>query len=132
MQADEVVEGYWQHYLLSQSGARGDRLAAGDLFWAYESVEAAINGAVEPGLPVVAPVELMCKLAERAPDDKALVYLGAGPVEIYLRLPNPDVDAVERAARRSERFRAALRSAWFDENLPGADAERLRRFGPPL
>jgi hypothetical protein len=54
-------------------------------------------------------------LAERAPEGvEPLAYLGAGPLEGYLD-SNPDVPAVENAAKRSERFRTALRCAWADQ-----------------
>jgi hypothetical protein len=41
----------------------------------------------------------------------------------------PDVDRVDGAAQRSERFRRALAGAWYDSKLPLEDVSRLRRFG---
>lgn len=78
-------------------------------------------------------IELLCDLAAGAPDERALSYLGAGPVEDLLaKADSAVVDAVDAATRRDPRFRTALRCAWFDDHLDSDDARRLRRFGPPL
>jgi hypothetical protein len=130
--AEVAIDAYWHHYLLAHMGGSADRLEAEGYFWAYEWVEAAVAGKVKGEAPETDPIDLMVKLAKRAPDDMALAYLGAGPVENYLARPSADIDAVDRAARRDARFRTALRCAWFEHSLPSSDAERLRRFGPPL
>jgi hypothetical protein len=78
--------------------------------------------------PAIDRLELLELLAERAPDDDAVGYLGADALELYLE-SNPDVTRVEQAAQRSERFRVALACAWYDSNLPPDDVARLRRFG---
>jgi hypothetical protein len=75
---------------------------------------------------------LMVTLAKRAPDELALAYLGAGPVENYLARPDADIEAVDRAGRRDPSFRMALRCARFESSLCKRHARRLRRFGPPL
>ena len=129
MQADEAIDAYWQHHLLSRSTVFEERDAAEHFFWAYEWVDAVVAGEVAPAMD---PIGLMVELAKRAPDEQALVYLGAGPLENYLARPDADVDATDRAARRNASFRTALRCAWFESSLCGPDAERLRRFGPPL
>src|SRR5207244_2963374 len=102
---------------------------ADNFFWAYEWVDAVVAGEVAPAMH---PIHLMVELAKRAPDEMALCYLGAGPVENYLARPDADIDAIDRAARRNSSFRMALRCAWFESRLSKPDAERLRRFGPPL
>ena len=78
--------------------------------------------------PAIDRLELLELLAERAPDDDAVGFLGADALEDYLG-SNPDVARVERAAQRSERFRLALAGSWFDRKLPPEDVARLRRFG---
>jgi uncharacterized protein DUF6869 len=77
-------------------------------------------------------VGLSIALAARAPDQAALTYLGAGPIENLLVYHEPSIDVIDQAARHNESFRNALRSAWFDDRIAPADAQRLRRFGPPL
>lgn len=77
-------------------------------------------------------VELLIALADCAPDQAAMAYLGAGPIENLLVYHEPSIDVIDQAAQRSENFRNALRSAWFDDHIAPADAQRLRRFGPPL
>src|SRR5207302_8989568 len=129
--ADEAIDAYWQHYLLSRSDVAVEWLAAESFLWAYEWVEAVVAGEVESNAPQIAPIDLIVQLAKRAPDELALAYLGAGPLENYLARPGADMNAIDRAARRDGRFRVALRCAWFEHSSSSGDAERLRRFGPP-
>ena len=132
MGMDQLIGAYWQHYQLAHARGRGDRIYGTAYAWAGELVDD-VAARADTGVRVgVGPVELMLKLAAHAPDEKALAYLGAGPVERYLSCGSPDLDAVDAAAIQSERFRLALRCAWFDDRLPARDSQRLRRFGPPL
>jgi len=92
-----------------------------------------VYDAQEEGRPVrLAPaidrLELLELLAERAPDDDAVGFLGADALEDYLET-YPDVARLEEAAQRNERFRLALAAAWYDRKLPSEDVARLRRFG---
>jgi hypothetical protein len=108
------------------------------LEWGWEMVNCIACGetwrdwdAQEEGIaprtaPVIDRLELLELLAERAPDDDAVGYLGADALDTYLG-SNPDVARVEHAAQRSERFRLALAGSWFDRKLPPQDAARLRR-----
>jgi hypothetical protein len=95
-----------------------------------DEYEAREEGREQRVPPMIERLELLELLAERAPDEKALGYLGAGALEDYLGV-SPDVDRVEQAALRNERFRVALTGAWFDRKLSPDDAKRLRRFGEP-
>jgi len=129
--AQELTGAYWRNYELAHVSE--DDEGAEEFFWAFEAVEEITHGnATDCDLPLD-PLDLIVRLADRAPDDvKALAYLGAGPVEDYLRYGDPDIRRVERAAETNPRFCVALRCAWFDDDLPNEDAARLRRFGPPL
>lgn len=124
--SEEIAAAYWASYesLLDGGGDSGE--------WASELVDAAVRGDIDAidrcGNDVVAMLVL---LAERAPDDLARAFLGAGPVEELLGRADPPVDEVESAARRSAEFRFSLRCAWFEERLSATDAARLRAFGPP-
>ncbi len=131
MDLSRFVDGYWQNYLLSRSADHADRVRADGYRWAWELAVDVAGGRAEESGPEVDPIDLMVALAERAPDDRALSYLGAGPIEEYLRSDAPDLDAIERAARRNSKFRTALRGAWFDDEPSASDGHRLRRFGPP-
>jgi hypothetical protein len=121
----DLVAAYWRQYELSTSENREDRQVAEQFFWAWEEVEARMDD-----LSGTEAVELLVLLAEAAPTDAALGYLGAGPVENLLvsRTANV-VDEVDAAARRNEKFRTALAAAWYDDHLPVEIAARLRRFG---
>jgi len=127
----DVVTAYWRNYRLTSSAGRSDRLAADADHWAWEEVRAVALGET-PGTDADA-IALFVALADAAPDDLALCYLGAGAVEDYLTSGSePDVNLVDETARRHPGFQTALRCALFDNHLRPADAERLRRFGPPL
>lgn len=124
---DELADAYWAHYRLATSTDRVDRLSAGEFRWAWEVIHDRVRTEPETAL------EVLTFLADAAPDDAALAYLGAGPVEDLLCCGGSDVviDRVEGAAVRNGNFRKALRCAWFDEHVEPAVAERLRRFGDP-
>jgi hypothetical protein len=129
--AQELTGAYWRHYELAHVGK--DEARAEDFFWAWEAVDEIAHGHVTDTNLRLDPLDLIVQLADRAPnDEKALAYLGAGPVEDYLLYGDPDIRRVEQAAEINPRFRVALRCAWFDAELPNEDAARLRRFGPPL
>ncbi len=132
MDQDRLIDGYWEHYRLASSDARADRLQADEFFWAWETAQQLIVGRDAVSLEDGDRLALLTALAHRAPDEQALAYLGAGPIEDLLRRDGPPIALIDEHAQRNEKFRVALRCAWFDEDLPAADAERLRRFGPPL
>ena len=76
-------------------------------------------------------VNLLRKLADLAPDDAALQYLGAGPVEELARLHgNALLDEIDAAAE-DERFRACLLNVWLAEDIPLEVRGRLARFSAP-
>jgi hypothetical protein len=126
---EQLADAYWAHYGLSTSKERSERLRAQELRWADEAVEAIVRTQHEQE---TARLGLLILLADRSPGTtQALAYLGAGPVEQYLET-EPDLPAVERAAGKSERFRTAVRCAWFDKKLAPEDAARLRALGDPL
>jgi hypothetical protein len=121
-----LIATYWEHYRLSTSDVREDRLRSAELAWACDDVEATVE------TDRVAALELLGDLATAAPDERALSYLGAGPVEQALRGADAEaVSAVDALARRNQHFRTALRSAWFDDQLDPGDRARLRRLAPP-
>lgn len=124
---DELADAYWTHYRHSTSTDRADRLNAEAFWWSLEAVHDLVRTDPEHAVAV------LTALAHAAPDDAALAYLGAGPVEDLLRGGASDVviDRVEGAAVSNDTFRKALRCAWFDEYLAPAVAQRLRRFGNP-
>jgi hypothetical protein len=118
-----IVEAYWEEYRQPTSDD-------GPLWPVWWRVDQFLKGdaAAREGVGVDR-MTLLLALADAAPDEAGSAYLGAGPIDNYLRYLEPDIDRVDEAARRSAKFRYALRCAWFDRDLPPADAERLRRFG---
>jgi hypothetical protein len=123
----DLVTDFWEHPRRSRSARRAERLSAGEFGWAYEEVEDRVRR--EP----TEAFALLVALDDGAPDDAALAYLGAGPVEDLLRYCGSVVvfDRVAGWARRTENFRKALRCAWFEDDVPKSVAARLRAFGEP-
>lgn len=123
-----LVDAYWEEYR-NRPSYDGELIAPPvwaevDRLLRRDALALARLGVDGPGL--------LLALAEAAPDVKGSAYLGAGAIENYLHCDEPNIEVVDDAARRSVKFRDALRCAWFDSCLPPADAERLRRFGVPL
>jgi len=122
-----IVDAYWRRHQLSTSldrTAREDTIADD---WAVDMVDRL----VAEGDQTV--VELLCSLADSAPDDYALARLGAGPIENLLDShASLFGDAIDAAARTNLNFRTALRCALFDNHIAPEIATRLRRFGAPL
>jgi hypothetical protein len=123
----ELADGYWEHYRRATSTVRAVRLSAGDTRWARDEIEDGVRSQPEEMIAVLVAI------ADAAPDDAALSYLGAGPVEelIVHHGSVAVIDRIEGAARRHEKFRKAVRCAWFDDDVPRTVSARLRRFGEP-
>lgn len=132
MELGEVVEAYWEYYgQFSDGASRPERLAADEFSWASDAVDLSLmSDEIAERQVGVDRVRLLMALADRAPDQAALAYLGAGPIEELLRCHEPNIGRFDNAAGQNERFRYALLCAWFDDHIAPADAQRLRRFGP--
>jgi hypothetical protein len=127
--ADIVLE-YWKHWRRS-GGDRADRLEAQKGSWAHDVV----YDAVEAGDPAV--IELLAALAEAAPSEEDAGLVGAGPLEDLLSVHGVSLltaegsallEAIDAAARRSVRFRRALRSVYMGDEVPAPVTQRLGRF----
>jgi hypothetical protein len=121
------VAGYWECYRRATSADRTERTSVDEYQWAFDEVDETLR--FQPS----AAIALLVELAEGAPDDQALAYLGAGPVEDFLLERHADdvIDQVEVAARRSAGFRSALHCAHYDDVVAPDARDRLRRFGDP-
>lgn len=107
-----MVEAYRRHYQLSTSAVRSERLQSAADFWASERV----NDATEE--PTHDVIGLLRALANAAPDDRALCYLGAGPVEDLLRCHGDRfIGVIDDEATVNARLQTALRCAWFENFL---------------
>ena len=91
-------------------------------FWAWDRAIAIVSGEdAELGF------ELLQQLVRAIPDD-FLTYVGAGPVEEFVRHHGAAlVDWLVGEAERDPRFRAALASIWLEtEDLPSEVIQRLQ------
>jgi hypothetical protein len=121
---EALIETYWRHHRLV-TAARPPLLAVSDTFWANEEVLAAV-GAPDPDA-----IELLAELAATAPDDEALVHLGAGPVEEFVHAHGDELGHdLALAARDHPRLRTALANVWFAETVDDELVGQLRWLGP--
>ncbi|HSW48094.1 MAG TPA: hypothetical protein VLG67_03340 [Candidatus Saccharimonadales bacterium] len=76
-------------------------------FWAFEEVDTLVREK-----PLEAQ-EVILKLIDKAPDDKTLAYVAAGPLEDLLaRHGEKVIDWVEDNARKNSKFAIALACVW--------------------
>jgi hypothetical protein len=100
----DLVVTYWAYY---RARCAGDENAAEELWWAWDRVDAIGVGRSAAGS--VEPVSLLAALAEDAGDDpESLAFLGAGPVEDYLKSDRFDRARFDRAVAASDRLRRAV------------------------
>jgi hypothetical protein len=92
-----IIAGYFRNWR-----ERDDRS-----FWAWEAVNDLVAADPDAGLAMV------LELIRHAPNDRALGYVAAGPLEDLLgRHGQTVIAAVEEAARREPRVRSALCGVW--------------------
>ena len=126
MTTDEHVGGWWEYWRRFR-GDRAERkaLELGEpqtVVRAHDLVAELVDNGGREGL------EIIVALIDAAPDDGELVTVGAGPLEDFLNVcADPLVDQVERLARRSPRFRTALRSTILPDRLHARFAPLLGR-----
>ena len=101
---EELVVAYWRYHGARRAG--DDRVAEG-LRWAWERVDAI--GLGRSGAGAVDPLTVLAALAEGAGEDpERLAFLGAGPVEDYLKSDRLDRARLAQAAAASDRLREAV------------------------
>ena len=86
----ELAAAYWEQHRRGTSTERAVRLSQDDVFWAWEEINERV---IEQPEDVV---EVLVIIAEAAPDDAALAYLGAGPVEALLH-PSVSTAVIDRS-----------------------------------
>lgn len=120
----DVVHAFWERHRRSTSGKRSERLAAPDLGWAADAVDAALEARGERA------IGMLVALVDAATDDE-LADVGAGPLEEFLHEPldDHDLDQLATAVRQTPRLRAALSHVWWTE-VPERVAERVRPLAP--
>jgi len=125
----ELVRAYWTYWRLSSSAERIDRLESSKCFWAWEAVQTAALERTD-GI-----VSLVVALADAAGGDvQKLAFLGAGPIEDFLRHGQDPVvqilDELHDAACRNEGVRLAVRGVWWGDDDDPLLVARFIRFGP--
>lgn len=108
----EVKTAYWRSHralkrqMPSREAPHPDKVEDPD-FWAWEY----IHDLCESGDRVV--LDRLVDLAESAPDDEDLAYLGAGPIEDFVSAYGGVlIEDIEEAAKRSPSFVRALQGMY--------------------
>jgi hypothetical protein len=121
-----LVDAYWKNYALTH-GSREERVQADEWFWAWIEVEDSVRAA-SPDV-----FDLVLALVASAPNDDALNYVGAGPLEDLINWHGAAfVDRIEESARKNRAFRYALFGVRLSEEVPSAVRERLALFIAPF
>ena len=75
--------------------------------------------------------DLVLGLVERAPEDEALGWVAAGPLEDLLCHHGPElIDRVEALARSDPRFRRCLARVWGSDRMEPSVYERMCLVAP--
>jgi hypothetical protein len=115
----EISATYFQ-YREAERSKRGDVEA---LFWAWEHVDRAVRRSPELGIPIV------MQLIDDAPDDSALMYVAAGPLEDLLckhgELVAPELPSL---AIDHPRLVQALRGVWGRQRMKASVVEVIDRL----
>ena len=126
LELDAFVEEYFAHYRAVSGDSRQERLffEAHDLVCPVWRFDAVVLSGSDTELEAAWPMLLV--LIERAPDDAALAYVAAGPLEDFVRTHHDGFGTrILDEARRNARFRLALRGVWGWEELPQPFRNRL-------
>lgn len=120
-----MISAYRRHYELSR-GDRAARLRAeAEFWWAWKTVDEAVEGG---SLPVAVVDALVC---DPVGGSDYRGYVAAGPLEDLLRgHPAAYVPAFAEKARTSDAWAEALRGVWLDRAEWTALPEELRRLIP--
>jgi hypothetical protein len=110
MSQDDFIRRYFQDWRVLRSGNRAERLAVRDAEDqpTDEQIEM-LHTLTEPerAWPVI------LALIEAAPNEEALAFVAAGPLEDLIQSHGNDfADRIIERARRDPRFRSALRDVW--------------------
>jgi hypothetical protein len=109
-----IAAAYWRHYEDPELEVE-----------AWEVVHDVGRG--RPVDPAIDPMRLFVELARTAADDTALAYLGAGPLEDYLRVDDLDVEALARTVEQAGELGRAFANAYLPADLPPGRATQVRR-----
>ena len=117
---DDLITGYFRDWERMLSPSRAERMAEPDDRLSDWLIAALFRDGDAP--EEVWPI--IVALVDRAPNDEALGFVAAGPLEDLIRRHGQQFeDRLVERARRDRRFRQALRGVWGWEKVP----ERLRR-----
>jgi hypothetical protein len=121
MEAADVADAYWRRYSYLPDPPR-------ELDWAFDYVHAvgrggglilgSIDGQNRRTRPNLDALTLFDELATRAPDDDALAFLGAGPLENYLLSDSYDFERLAVAVGGNPRLAQAFGAAYLPTDFP--------------
>lgn len=123
---DAFVDRYFDELRILTSGTRRERIAAEDPTQDQERASDWFLTALRTPQGAEEAWPVILALLERAPDDLAIAFVAAGPLEDLIRDHGPRfLDRLEAQARTSARFRGALSGVWGWEDMTPELPERL-------
>lgn len=126
---DRLAANWWEHHRLSQ-GTRRERkaLELGQPEGASRAEDTVLAVVVAGGTPAI---EILMALAHAAPDDDALLSLGAGLIEdLVAEHGERGAELLAAAARSDPVFARAVAGMWLPTSLSPRGVEILTRWVP--
>jgi hypothetical protein len=118
---DDFAARYFHDWAVLRSGSRDERVA---LEQERERPSDILIGLMDDPTTLDEAWAIVVDLVDQAPDDEALAFVAAGPLEELIRRHSQQCgDQILDQARRDRRFRQALGGVWGWEDV----AEPLRR-----
>jgi len=129
---EEIADAWWRYTLRSQERDRQGHSSPDEHDPDWWAVELWIASRQEHKTHEETVRQLTHLLAERAPAEGDLGFLGAGPVEDFIDADEDRLQWIEQEAERSENFRRALANAWIDDLGPTVFLRVQRAAGTEL
>ncbi len=121
---DDFATRYFRDLTALSSGTRPERLA---LEQAVDRPAFRLDELLESPADAENAWQMILELIDRAPDDPALSFVAAGPLEDLIRRHGAQFgERLAERANQDERFRDALRDVWGWDEVPEPHRATLR------
>ena len=118
---EEAIEVWLKRYVRNSEGKIKDTSEEG--FWAWEMITDLVFENLEEAWLVI------LELIRRAPTDRVLASIAAGPLEDLIRNYKEEViDRVEVEARRDPKFRRCLTGVWYGSDLSESIRNKIEKY----
>ncbi len=116
---EPVVDAWIRYHSDLKLGQAGPK----DLFWVWVYIKYLVLDEPEKAWPVI------LELVQRAPTDRILADVAAGPLEDLIREHAKQfIDRVEIQACRDPKFQLCLTGVWYEKELPEDIRKRIEKY----